>query len=214
MTLHDFFARFRSSYLWVNLLAMVLVVAAILFATFEGLDLYTHHGQHIRVPALRGMQLRDAEYKLNKLNLEYMVVDSGYISTLPPGSILEQTPAAGEEVKSGRTIYLTVNSNSTPTLVLPDIADNSSYREAVARLQAMGFRLGPPEYIEGEKDWVYSVKCQGRTIPTGMRVPIDVPLILQVGNGKSSWNEDSVDYVDDGTVPDEGNNDVQESVDE
>lgn len=212
MKLHDFFARFRSSYLWVNLLAMVLVVALMLFATFEGLDLYTHHGQHIRVPNLKGMQLRDAEYKLGHLKLDYMVVDSGYINTLPPGSILEQTPAAGDEVKSGRIVYLTVNSSSTPTLVLPDIADNSSYREAVARLQAMGFRLGPPEYIEGEKDWVYSVKCQGRTISTGVRVPIDVPLILQVGNGKSGWNEDSVDYVDEDVVPDEGSSNGQDPV--
>ena len=98
------------------------------------------------------------------------------------------------EVKSGREIYLVVNAASTPTLTLPDIADNSSLREAQAKLRAMGFKLGPVEYVAGDKDWVYGVKSRGRNVYAGERVPIDVPLVLQVGN--TSYEELELDAFD------------------
>ena len=47
----------------------------------------------------------------------------------------------------------------------------------------MGFNLGAPEYVAGEKDWVYGVKCRGRNISAGERVPIDQAIIVQVGSG-------------------------------
>ena len=46
---------------------------------------------------------------------------------------------------------------------VPDIMDNSSLRQAEAKLRALGFRVTEPEYISGEKDWVYSVTYKGRT---------------------------------------------------
>ena len=113
-------------------------------------------------------------------------VDSPYASVNPVG---------GAKVKSGRIVYLTVNSESTPTLTLPDIADNSSVREAEARLKAMGFRLLPPEEITGEKDWVYAVKARGRRLSVGDRVPIDVPLTLVVGSGTYDDSLMEIDYV-------------------
>ena len=35
--------------------------------------------------------------------------------------------------------------------------DNSSLRQAEAKLRALGFKITEPEYISGEKDWVYSL---------------------------------------------------------
>ena len=90
---------------------------------------------------------------------------------------------------------------------MPDIADNSSLREAQAKLKAMGFKLGPVEYIPGDKDWVYAVKCRGRFVYSGEQVPTDVPLILQVGNTSSIEAEeemlDSLDDFDIGDIDDE-----------
>ena len=101
------------------------------------------------------------------------------------GAFLAQSPEPGAKVKAGRQIYLTINAANSPTRPLPDIADNSSLREAQARLKALGFKLGPVEYIPGDKDWVYAVKCRGRFVYSGEQVPTDVPLILQVGNTNS-----------------------------
>ena len=100
------------------------------------------------------------------------------------------TPVAGSKVKTGRTIYLTINTRNVPTLPIPDIADNCSLREAEARLKSLGFKLGPIEYAPGDKDWVLSVKCKGRNVVAGDRVEIDVPITLVVGNNNDGIGDD------------------------
>ena len=128
-----------------------------------------------------------------------MVSDSGYNRNLAPGSVLMQQPQAGAEVKAGRKIYLTVNSNSGPTLTIPDIADNSDVYEAEIRLRTIGFKIGPKEYVEGDKDWVLSVKCRGREVRAGDKVPADAPVVLVVGNSLTEdekWAEESQSDMD------------------
>ena len=103
------------------------------------------------------------------------------------------TPAPGSKVKTGRNIYLTINTRNVPTLPIPDIADNCSLREAEARLKSLGFKLGPIEYAPGDKDWVLSVKCKGRNVVAGDRVEIDCPITLVVGNNSSGIGDDFED---------------------
>ena len=130
-----------------------------------------------------------------------MVSDSGYVKTMPADCILAQTPGLGTKVKLGHTIYVTVNSPSSPTFAIPDIVDNSSYREAEAKLMAMGFRLTPPQEVVGEKDWVYGIVCRGRRVSNGDRVPIDYPLTLMIGKGNYDEME-GVEFVDPTYDPD------------
>ena len=99
------------------------------------------------------------------------------------------------EVKAGHVIYVTVNSPSSPTFAIPDVIDNSSYREAEAKLMALGFKLLPPKRILGEKDWVYGIMSRGRQLNTGDHVSIDVPLTLLIGNGHYGEDED-IDYTE------------------
>ena len=61
--------------------------------------------------------------------------------------------------------------------------DNSSLRQAEAKLRALGFKITEPEYISGEKDWVYSIKYRGRDLKAGEKVPHEAVLTLTVGNG-------------------------------
>ena len=100
-----------------------------------------------------------------------------------------------EVVKSGHIIYVTINSNHSPRITIPDVIDNSSLREAMAKLTAMGFKLGSPEYIPGEEDWVYGILVKGRHVVAGDKVSIDDVLIIQVGNGQRDTT-DSFDMVD------------------
>ena len=188
-----FFKKIFSSYVWGNLLAMAAVAALAVFVLWKGLALYTNHGETITVPSLVGLQESDAMYTLERTGLRGVVVDSAYNKRKPTDSILDQQPAAGSKVKAGREIRLTINSAQTPTLPLPDVADNSSLREAQAKLTAMGFKLGPVEYIPGDRDWVYGVKSRGRNVYPGERVPVDVPLILQVGNNAADEDLDEWD---------------------
>ena len=124
-----------------------------------------------------------------------VVSDTGYVPGMRPDCILEQSPAPGERVKSGHVIYLTVNATQTPTITVPDVIDNSSLREAMAKLSAMGFKLTQPTFVDGEKDWVYGLVVRGRQIKAGDRVGIDDYITIQVGNGQRDSTEE-IDYTD------------------
>ena len=186
--------------LWLNLLGMAVAIVLLILGVHYGLNFYTNHGEEIIVPDINHKAYEDAYDILDDLGLEAVVVDTSYVRTLPPGCVLEQTPKPGAVVKSGRIIYLTINATAQPTMPLPDIIDNSSERNAKAKLIAMGFRIGETEYIPGEEGWVYGVKVNGRSYATGQQVPINALVILQVGNGQrnaadSVYQADAADYM-------------------
>ena len=195
MTLSEFINKFKSKYLWGNLIAMFLVFVLLCVGVKFGIDIYTHHGEAIRVPDIRYKKIEDATRILDDAGLQIVVTDTGYVRSLPADFILEQTPVFGELVKSGHVIYVTINSDHSPRITVPDVIDNSSLREAMAKLTAMGFKLGSPEYIPGEEDWVYGILVKGRHVVAGDKVSIDDTLIIQVGNGRRDTS-DSFDIVD------------------
>lgn len=195
MTSSEFINKFKSKYLWGNLAAMALVVVLLCVGIRFGIDLYTHHGEAISIPDVRHKSFADAERILKDAGLPVVVSDTGYVKNLPPDCVLEQSPAPGEKVKSGHVIYVTINSAHSPVITIPDVIDNSSLREAMAKLTAMGFKLGSPQYIPGEEDWVYGILVKGRHVVAGDKVSIDDVLIIQVGNGRRDAG-DSVEMVD------------------
>ena len=195
MNAKEFIGKFASPFLWGNLLAMVLVVIALALGVNYGLKVYTHHGEGIKVPKIEGMLYSNARSLVEADGLIIMVSDSGYNKKMPADCILAQNPGEGTMVKAGHTVYVTVNSPSSPSFAIPDVVDNCSYREAEAKLMAIGFKLQPPQYITGEKDWVYGILCKGRRVSTGDHVSIDAPLTLIVGSGTYESDED-IDYIE------------------
>ena len=195
MDTKKFFGKLASGYVWGNLLAMAVVVVLLCFGVKYGLEYYTHHGEGITVPKVQGMTYNKARLLLEQEGLIILVTDSGYNKTMPADCILAQTPGSGAKVKQGHIIYVTVNSPQSPSFTIPDIVDNSSVREAEAKLMAMGFRLLPAQTVPGEKDWVYGIVCRGRRVSNGDRIPIDYPLTLLVGGGNIS-DTDEFEYVD------------------
>ena len=191
----EFIKKFKSRYLWGNLCAMALVVVAACAGVKFGLDVYTHHGESIAIPDVRRKAFADADYLLLEAGMIVVVSDTGYVRGLPPDCILEQSPAPGDRVKSGHVIYLTVNALHTPTLSVPDIIDNSSLREAMAKLQAMGFKITRPMFVEGEKDWVYGLTVKGRHVVAGDKVSVNDYITIEVGSGQRDVDMD-VNYTD------------------
>ena len=196
MKAKEFFGKFASLYLWLNLLAMLLVIVLLAFGVKFGLEKYTRHGEGVKVPKLEGMDISKARQLMESYGLNVMVSDSGYNKGLAANSILGQNPGEGTMVKEGHTIYVTVNSPSSPTFAIPDLVDNSSYREAEAKLAAMGFKLLPPKLVMGEKDWVYGIICRGRRVAAGDMISIETPLTLMIGNGEYDSDDMDVDYIE------------------
>ena len=195
MQIGEFFRKARSKYFWGHIAAMIIVVVLFGLVVKYGLDFYTNHGKVVEVPNLIHKSYEEAENLLDELDLNVVVSDTGYVKSLPADCILEQSIAPGLIVKPGRIVYVTINSAHSPTLAIPDVIDNSSFREASGKLKAMGFKLAKPELIPGEKDWVYGITCNGRQLAAGDRVSVEELLVLQVGDGRRDLN-DSVDYID------------------
>ncbi|MBM6757556.1 PASTA domain-containing protein [Bacteroides mediterraneensis] len=182
ITLKEFFSFKKNRFFWLNLIAMIVVVIGACWGTLLWLDHYTHHGEAYVVPNVKNKTLGEAQLALHNQKLEGLVVDSSYVKGLPDGMILDQNPAGGARVKEGRTIYLTVTTSKVPLVKLPDLIDNSSLRQAEAKLKAMGFRLTEPEYVSGEQDWIYGIKYRGRSLMSGDKIPHEAILTLCVGN--------------------------------
>ncbi len=180
---------------------MAAVIVFLILGTGLAMNIYTHHGESITVPDVKKHSYEASLKVLEDLGFEVVINDTGYVKNLPPGTILDQLPAPGTKVKSGRTIYLTVNATDSPTLIMPDIIDNCSLREAMARLTALGFKLGQTQFVPGEKDWVYGILVNGKNISAGDRISIESTLIIQAGNGQ----RDAADSIYMTDKPDEYN---------
>lgn len=188
--------KIRGLYIWVNLLIMAIVVVLIVLGVGIWLNAYTRHNEAIKVPDVRRMSVSDARYALEQAGLYMEVGDTGYVRMQPTGCVLEQSVDAGSIVKSGKIVRVTINSGRTPTLAIPDVIDNCSYREARARLTSMGFKVGEPQPVAGERDWVYGIKVRGRNVVAGEKVSVEDWLTIQVGSG-SHGEDDDINFVDD-----------------
>lgn len=184
MTIKEFFSFRTNKFFWLNLVAMIVVMVALLFGVLKWLDVYTRHGEAVVVPDVKGMTVDEATKMFSSHGLVCVVSDSNYVKNKAAGIVLDVNPGAGQKVKEGRTIYLTINTLSIPLRAVPDVADNSSLRQAQAKVLAAGFKLNEVHLVPGEKDWVYGIQYQGRPLEAGEKVPLGAFLTLMVGNGE------------------------------
>ena len=202
MTIKEFFSFKTNKSFWVNIIAIIVVVIIVMFGTLKWLDVYTRHGEAVVVPDVKGMTVEEASRMFRNHGLECVVSDSSYVKNKPAGVILELNPAPGQKVKEGRTVYLTINALNIPLRTVPDVADNSSLRQAQAKVLAAGFKLTEIQLVNGEKDWVYGVKYQGRSLMAGDKIPLGAMLTLMVGNGEeNTLVNDSIDTTIEEEIP-------------
>lgn len=166
-----------------NITVMVVLSFVLILCVFRWMKSYTRHGQYITVPDVSGMFEDEAGQTLAAAGLRYEVSDYKYDKEMVEGGVIEQKPKPGSYVKEGRNIYLTLNSGKEPVKAVPDLADNSSLRAAQSRLLGAGFKLTPPVYIDGDLEWVYEIRYQGKAIEAGTEIPEGSTLTIVVGNG-------------------------------
>lgn len=178
---------------WINVLLMFVLLVGFPVLGLQFLGSYTHHGEKVEVIDVVGQNVYEAEMALSSLGLEAVVADSTYQRDMPAGVIVRQVPKAGNEIKSGRIVYLTKNLDHEPLVVLPDLVGNCSRREAEAQLRSLGFKLTEDEEVEDEpKDLVVGIKQNGRRLTAEQRISKGLPLTLCVGAG---YDDDTI-YVD------------------
>ncbi len=173
------------------IVAIILVNLALLF-----LDSWTGHGDVRIVPDVKGMYYSEARQILKSHDLIGDLSDSVYNSTGKPGTIVDQIPKSGTEIKPDRKVYLTINAFSPRQISLPAIIWNGSYRQAASTLKGLGIDNIEEKRVESEyKDLVLAIKYNNKELTPGARVPISAKIVIVVGRGIE--NADSLSVVGD-----------------
>jgi beta-lactam-binding protein with PASTA domain len=169
-------------------------VLAVVLIAYLSLGYYTRHGSGIPVPKLKGLTVDRATAILEEQGFHYKI-DSVYVQDKAPGTILEQDPDAGTNVKENRTIYLTMVTTQAPPVGLPDL-EQSTYREAVAILSNNGLKVGDTTYQSDiARDRILEVKFNGQVIKAGYKLPKGSLVDLVLGDGAGANEVDIPDLV-------------------
>jgi beta-lactam-binding protein with PASTA domain len=177
-----------------NLLLAIGTVVAVVLILFFSLSSYTRHGSGIPVPKLKGMNVDRATSLLQEQGFRYKI-DSVYVIDQPPGTVIEQDPDAGINVKEGRTIYLTIVTLQAPNISLPDL-EQSTYREAIATLSNYGLKVGDTTYASDiARDRVLEVKFGGQTLTAGSKIPKGSVIDLVLGDGAGASEVDIPELI-------------------
>jgi len=165
-------------------MAIITVIVVVLIA-FYSLGYYTNHGSGIPVPKLKGQSVDHAMALLKEQGFGYKI-DSVYVQDVAPGTIVEQDPDAGTNVKEGRVIYLTMVTLLAPNITLPDL-EQSSYREATATLQNYGLKVGDTTYRSDiARDRILEVRFGGQVVKAGTQIPKGSRIDLVLGDGEGA----------------------------
>lgn len=173
-----------------TIIIMLLSVVIGVFLLNRFLGFRTNHNQKIEVPNLAKLSLDEADKKLKELDLDFIVLDSAsFNAEFPPKSVLEQNPEAGDFVKEGRKIYLTLNAASYRKIPIPDVFGKTK-RQVVTHLTSVGFLIGKSSYIPDiGKDVVRELKFNGKKLKKGDMIPKNATINLVLGDG--SLGEDA-----------------------
>lgn len=162
---------------------MVLVIGISFFMLYNWLNTYTHHGESITVPDVRGLSEEKLARFIEDKHLRYKIVDSLFEDSKAPGSVIEQDPKPDSKVKENRTIYLTVNSSRPPKVKMPDLVD-VSFRQAEAILQTFGLRVGQTIYKPDlAKNAVLAQLYKGHAISPNTEIYKGSAIDLVLGDG-------------------------------
>lgn len=176
-----------SKWFWINIGVAILALIIGSFVVTTILGKITMHGKTISVPDLKTYSIEEVEEALSELSLRYKVVDSSaYTIKFPKNSVVKQEPRAGQKVKAGRMIYLTVNPSGYRVIQVPNLKGKTS-RQAISYLKAVGLKVGKFEYRSDiGKNVVLGIKHKGKKIRLPYSLPKQSTIDLILGTGRGS----------------------------
>jgi len=168
-------------YIVKNVLILMLVGFFILYGTLWILRHYTHHGESIPVPDVRGLPLAEAARILQSHDMRWQMSDSVHVSTVQPGAVVNQNPEPNSRVKRNRNVFLIINALTPEMVVMPNVVGVST-RQARATLEQHGLIIGrfttiPYMY----EDFVIRQLYRGQEISRGTEIVRGSEIELVIG---------------------------------
>lgn len=187
-----------------GLMALVAVLVAWILMMF--LSVWTHHGDNTTVPQIRHISFAEATRTLNEAGLTIEISDSLYDNNYRPGTVMESWPKAGSQVKSGRTVYVTVTAFSPKHVTITMPVTGVSSRQALSYLNSLGITGIRLVSVPGDyPDLVESATYNGHPLGVGSTLPVDASIVLNVSAGRvqepdSDSTYDEFEPVEDPTI--------------
>jgi eukaryotic-like serine/threonine-protein kinase len=125
-------------------LVVVGLLVLFLLLNYIVLPAYVNHGSRLSVPSVIGKPLPEARTTLESANLRVVEADTRPDAQYPPGTVIQQNPAAGAIVKEDRHIYLTLSGGEVQ-VTIPSLRGRS-LRDARFALDRFGLKVGSVAY--------------------------------------------------------------------
>ncbi len=172
------------THLGLALLATLLFI----FLLTSWLAFRTNHGKEVTVPILDLMLIDEAEEKLDKANLKYVLLDTlDYYPTKPKFAILFQEPKPGVKVKPNRKVYVKINAGDYKQVIVPDLVQKS-YRQVENTFRVIGLQIGDTLYKPFlGKDIVLEMTYKGKPLIPGSKLKKTSKVDFVLGDGKISY---------------------------
>jgi len=184
----DFTSRCRRHPVLLHLALIGITVLALSVAAHLLMQWGTRHSSRCEVPDFTGIVLDDAERLAAARGLKLHVNDSLFVAAYDGGIVLDQLPEAHTEVKSGRTVYITVNAFGQKMVDIPYVAGRS-LRQAKNMLEIAGLGIERLVYrTDMATNFVLEQRYGDRRIDKGDRVqaPMGSGITLCVGAEEES----------------------------
>ena len=180
-----FFTIFKNRVFYKQLFYSIIAMLLCFSLWLKYIDFYTLHDEHIVLPDFYGVHIQDLDSVCQELDLRYIIIDSVFNKKVEKGTILEQDPIAGTNVKENRRVYFTINALQNKIVTFPYITD-LSLRQAVRKLENLGLVVGELEYKPDlAKNVVLNQKVRGIKIKAGQELFVGTTVDLVIGSGLS-----------------------------
>ena len=190
----NFFSYLKTKTFRKNLYWAIGSILAFLLVIFYSLRFYTHHGEGVPVPKLKGLPIETAIQLLESQGFRFQI-DSVYQLDKSPGIVIEQDPDPNTNVKLNRTIYLTIITRQAPNVRFPEI-NSKTYLEVAATLSNYGLKLGDTSYVSDvAKDVVVKFLFNGRELQAGQEIPKGSKVDMILGDGRGASEVDIPDLT-------------------
>lgn len=168
-----------------NVVLIGVILYLLVWLASQALSVYTRHGQSLTLPNLKGLKMEDVEGLLAQKKLRYVITDTVFVDKMPKSAVVEQNPAPNSKVKEGRIIYLSINSDASATVLMPNLI-NSSLRYAETVLNGMGLLVGTVTYQPDiAQNAVLDQLWKGQSMQPGIKLPKGASIDLIVGDGSA-----------------------------
>jgi beta-lactam-binding protein with PASTA domain len=191
----QYIQRLTEKPLWVNILAGLGILLILVILFFSLLGWFTGYGNVTTVPNITGQEVTAATKILEEQGFEVEVQDSVYLDSLPKLAVVRQMPEADANVKTGRTIYLTINRMVPPQVEMPSLL-GFSIKSAELYLQSLQLKLGNITYKPDiARNSVLEQLYNGVPVKAGDKVPLGAVISLVLGSGVGGSDMDVPDLV-------------------